>query len=84
MDVLAGITSLWCTQQGLILLFSFAKGFLTPFERLQSALLVASAICALSTSRWYSIYVMQYIYSSSDENCANPPLEKNTDSPLIY
>ncbi len=55
-DALAGITYLWCTQQGLILLFSFAKGFLTPFESLQAVLLIAAAVCSVSTSRWYRMY----------------------------
>jgi hypothetical protein len=51
-DALAALTYLWCTQQGLILLFSFAKGFLTPFETLQAVLLAAAAVGASCTSRW--------------------------------
>jgi len=51
-DVLAALTSLWCMQQALILLFSFAKGFLTTFEALQVVLLLAAAVCAQSTRRW--------------------------------
>ena len=51
-DALAAATYLWCTQQGLILLFSFAKGFLTVFETVQALLLAAAVVCASSTSRW--------------------------------
>ena len=51
-DVLAAATYLWCTQQGLILLFSFAKGYLTGFETVQALLLAAAAVCASSTARW--------------------------------
>ena len=71
-DVLAGITYLWCTQQGLILLFSSAKGFLTTFESVQAVLLVASAVCARSTSRWYTGCAVLNLYEGGD-SC---PFEK--------
>jgi hypothetical protein len=71
-DVLASITYLWCTQQGLILLFSSAKGFLTTFEGVQAVLLVASAVCARSTSRWYTGCAVLNVYEGGD-SC---PFEK--------
>jgi len=46
---------MWCTQQGLVLLFGFAKGFLTPFETTQAMLLFAAVSCAELTSFWCAI-----------------------------